>query len=142
MIPGVILLYDADCGLCRWGVVWVLDRDRDGLIEPLAIQSPPGQDLLHDLEPAARLSSAHVITPDGRRASGGAALQQVLEALPNRVLARAARLSPRATDAGYRFVAAHRVRFSRLLPSSWKRDATAKLREFESREGFGASRRL
>jgi predicted DCC family thiol-disulfide oxidoreductase YuxK len=112
----VIVLYDSDCGFCRWTLDWALARDRDHLLEPHPIQSAKGAELLSDLEPDERLRSAHVVHPDGRRESGGAAMRAVLDVLPSaRRLAWLARLSPRATDAAYGFVARNRSFFGRLV---------------------------
>jgi predicted DCC family thiol-disulfide oxidoreductase YuxK len=112
----VIVLYDSDCGFCRWTLDWALKRDREHVLEPHPIQSARGAELLADLDPAERLRQAHVVHAYGRRESGGAAMRAVLDVLPPaRRLAWLARLSPRATDAGYRFVARHRAVFGRLV---------------------------
>ena len=110
------MLYDSDCGFCRWTLDWALARDRDHVLEPHPIQSAKGAELLADLDPDERMSQAHVVHDDGRRDSGGAAMRAVLDVLPQaRRLAWLARLSPRATDAGYRFVARHRGFFGKLV---------------------------
>jgi predicted DCC family thiol-disulfide oxidoreductase YuxK len=126
----VLLLYDGDCRFCRWSVAWVHDRDSRGVLKPVPILSRTGAELLSDLAPADRLKSIHVIRGDGTRLSGGEAVPVVLDALPGwQRLAGLTRVSPTATDAAYRFVARHRDSFSRLLFSSSKRAADAKLRE-------------
>ena len=79
----MIVLYDGDCGFCRWTVAWALKRDRNGVLEIAPIQSPTGDRLLADLPPAERLSSVHVVGDDGGRESGGAAVREVLDALPS-----------------------------------------------------------
>lgn len=115
-VYGVIVLYDLDCGFCRWTLDWALKRDRDHVLEAHPIQSPRGDELLADLTPEERLRSAHVVHEDGRRESAGAAVRAVLEVLPSaRPLAWLANLSPRATEAGYRFVANHRGFFGKLV---------------------------
>jgi predicted DCC family thiol-disulfide oxidoreductase YuxK len=112
----VIVLYDSDCGFCRWTLAWALKRDRNHVLDTHPIQSDRGAELLADLDPEERMSQAHVVHDDGRRESGGAAMRAVLDVLPPaRRLAWLARLSPRATDAGYRFVARHRAAFGRLV---------------------------
>jgi predicted DCC family thiol-disulfide oxidoreductase YuxK len=114
---GLLVLYDDDCGFCRWTVAWALRRDRDGALDVAPIQSETGERLLADLAPAERLRAAHVIHADGRRSSGGAALRDVLDALPSaRRWARAAGAWPAATDVAYRLVAVHRSRVSKLVP--------------------------
>src|SRR4051794_215605 len=110
-----IVLYDGECGFCRWAVAWALERDRDGVLSVAPIQSPTGAQLLADLDPAERLRAVHVVHDDGRRESGGAAARAVLEATA-RPLARLAGMSPRATELVYRLVAGNRSRVSRLVP--------------------------
>jgi predicted DCC family thiol-disulfide oxidoreductase YuxK len=126
----VIVLYDDDCGFCRWTVAWALARDCRRVLTPAAILSDKGTRLLGDITPAAREASMHVVHADGRRESGGAALRAVLVALPStRVAARLAGVFPRATDALYAFVARHRTRFARLVRVSARRRADARLAE-------------
>jgi predicted DCC family thiol-disulfide oxidoreductase YuxK len=111
----VIVLYDGDCGFCRWSVNWALRRDRSDRLTATPIQSTTGEFLLSDLTPEERLSEVHVINDDGRRSSGGAAIKDVLTALPStRALARVVSVSPRMTQLGYRFVARNRAVFGRL----------------------------
>jgi predicted DCC family thiol-disulfide oxidoreductase YuxK len=128
----LLVLYDRDCGFCRWTVAWALRRDRDGVLEVAPIQSETGARALADMDPAERLHSAHAVHADGRRSSGGAALRDVLEALPGtRALARLAGLSDRATELGYRFVANNRSTASRLVPQAAKQRADRLLAERE-----------
>jgi predicted DCC family thiol-disulfide oxidoreductase YuxK len=124
----VIVLYDSDCGFCRWTIAWALKRDRNHVLGVAPIQSSTGAELLADLDPAERLESAHAVHDDGRRESGGAAVRTVLEVLPSaRPLAWLAGLSPRLTEAVYRLVADHRSAVSRLVPARAKRRADALL---------------
>ena len=78
--PAVTVLYDHDCGFCRWSVGRLLAWDRAGRVRPLAIQSAEGQRLLADLTPEQRLASAHAVDAAGRRASGGDALAPIAAA--------------------------------------------------------------
>jgi predicted DCC family thiol-disulfide oxidoreductase YuxK len=111
----VIVLYDGDCGFCRRSVDWALRRDLERRLTATPIQSPMGDFLLADLTPQQRLREVHVINDDGRRSSGGAAVKDVLNALPtSRALARVVSVSPRMTQLGYRFVAGNRGLFGRL----------------------------
>jgi predicted DCC family thiol-disulfide oxidoreductase YuxK len=113
---GTIVLYDGDCGFCRWMVAWALERDRDHVLTVAPIQSPTGERLLADLEPAERLRSVHVVHDDGRRTSGGAAVREVLGVLP-----AARRFAPLGgAEWAYRLVAAQRGRISRLVPAKSK----------------------
>ncbi len=114
--PAVTVLYDYDCGFCRWSVGRLLAWDRAGRLRPLAIQAPEGQRLLADLTPEQRLASAHAVDAAGRRASGGDALAPVAALLPGGApLAALARRSPGLARAGYRAVAGRRTLFGRLV---------------------------
>ena len=110
------VLYDDDCGFCRWSAEKLRRWDRHGRLRFVAIQSTTGQRLLGDLDPNERLESWHVVTPDGRRSSAGAALGPVLERLPaGRPLAIVAGAAPPLTDAAYRAVAKRRTAIGRML---------------------------
>jgi predicted DCC family thiol-disulfide oxidoreductase YuxK len=115
---GWVVLYDRDCGFCRWSLAQVLARDRDHRLRPLALGTPEADELLHDLTAAERAASFHLVDPGGRRLSAGAAAPPLLRLLrggraPAAVLAAA----PKATERAYRFVADHRAWFGRLVPA-------------------------
>jgi predicted DCC family thiol-disulfide oxidoreductase YuxK len=113
----VIVLYDGECRFCRWTIAWALERDAHRALAVAPIQSPAGARLLADLPAAERLRSLHVVHDDARRASGGAAVRDVLDALPSaRALAWVASRSPRFTDFIYGVVARHRGQIGRLVP--------------------------
>jgi len=104
-----ILIYDADCGFCRWSLRHVLALDRAGRLRPVALGTTEADALLADLTPAARTASWHLVSPDGVRTSAGEAAPPLLRLLrggrpPAAVLAR----MPRLTDRAYRWVAEHR----------------------------------
>jgi predicted DCC family thiol-disulfide oxidoreductase YuxK len=120
----VIVLYDADCGFCRWAMAWAMRRDHQHVLVTVPIQSPLGSELLVDVVPSDRLCSAHVVRDDGCRRSGGAAAADVLSVLPpTRALGRLARSSPRTTASIYRVVAARRKSFGRLVGNEARRRA-------------------
>ena len=99
--PAVTVLYDHDCGFCRWSVGRLLAWDRAGRLRPLAIQSAEGQRLLADLTPDARLATAHAVDAAGRRTSGGDALAPVAAVLPGGApLAALGRRAPGARPRG------------------------------------------
>jgi predicted DCC family thiol-disulfide oxidoreductase YuxK len=124
----VIVLYDRDCGLCRWIVAKLLAWDRRGRLRAVAIQSPEGQTLLADLPPEERLAAAHAIDGAGRRYSGGAAAPPILRELPGgRPLAALLAAFPRVTDRAYRWVAEHRSLVGKLIPERAKRRAAVRL---------------
>jgi predicted DCC family thiol-disulfide oxidoreductase YuxK len=115
------LLYDEDCGFCRFSVALVLAWDRRRRLRPVPIQGEEGQRLLAAQPPSERLASAHVIEPDGSVRSGGALAGPVLERLPGGgPLATLAERSPRATERVYRLVADHRGALGRLVPTRAK----------------------
>src|SRR3977135_2679009 len=76
------VLYDIDCGFCRWAMARVLAWDRRHHLRPVAIQDAEGEALLAQLDPAARLASWHAAFPDGRLYSAGPALAPVVALLP------------------------------------------------------------
>jgi predicted DCC family thiol-disulfide oxidoreductase YuxK len=116
------VLYDRDCGFCRFSIGLLLAWDRRRALRPVAIQSKEGQALLAELPPAERLASAHVVEVDGRLRSGGAVAAPVLRLLPvGGPLARLAERSPRLADRCYRTVANSRGTLGRLLPARAKR---------------------
>ena len=128
MARPLTILYDADCGFCRFTLALLLAWDRRHLLMPVSIQSDEGQELLRDVAPELRLASAHAVTADGRVYSGGAALAPVARVLPaGAPVALAARLLERPVDRGYRWVAANRTALSRPVPRRWKDGAAARI---------------
>jgi predicted DCC family thiol-disulfide oxidoreductase YuxK len=112
------LLYDDDCGFCRWSLHLILRWDRHGRLRPVAIQSEEGARLLADLSEEERLASFHLVAPDGSLASAGAAAVPLARLLPGgRPLAALFGAFPRATDGAYRWVADHRTALGRVLRS-------------------------
>jgi predicted DCC family thiol-disulfide oxidoreductase YuxK len=112
-------------GLLRW--------DRNGALRAIPIQGAEAEEHLADLEPAERLASWHLISPDGTRRSGGEAIAPLLRLLPGgRLPAAAFARFPTATARGYRWVAEHRSELSRWVPRGAKRRARESIR---SREG-------
>ena len=126
----VAILYDADCGFCRWSLAKLLAWDRRRRVRPVTIQSAEGQRLLDDLSELRRLSSWHLIGPDGRRQSAGAAVSPLLRALSGgALLAALLERFPSATDGAYAWVAANRGRLGRLIPTAAKLRADARIRQ-------------
>jgi predicted DCC family thiol-disulfide oxidoreductase YuxK len=112
----VTVLYDPDCGFCRWSAermrVW--DRHQALRFEPLG--TPEAGRLLHVVPPERRPDSWHVVERDGRVWSAGQAVARVLRVLPaGAPLAIAAELAPDLTDRLYAMVARHRSTLGRLL---------------------------
>ncbi len=131
---GWLVLYDADCGFCKWLLSGLLHWDRAARLTPVALQRRDAEELLGDLAPAERMASWHLISPAGERHSGGAALAPLMRLLPaGRLPAGALALSPALTERGYRWVAAHRSELSRWVPSAGKRRAAEHVRLRETR---------
>jgi predicted DCC family thiol-disulfide oxidoreductase YuxK len=109
------VLYDRDCGFCRWSLDQILAWDRRRRLRPVAIQSEEGQRLLAPVPPEHRLDSWHLVV-DGEVRSAGAAAPPLLAVLPGaRPLAALLRAFPHATERAYRWVADHREVVARLL---------------------------
>jgi predicted DCC family thiol-disulfide oxidoreductase YuxK len=128
------VLYDADCGFCRWSLAQLLALDREGRLRPVALSSPEADAMLADLPAPARAASWHLVGPDGSRFSGGAAGAPLLRLLPGGSLpASVLAAAPGVTESAYRWIAGHRSHLSRLVPSSAKRRATARIAARASR---------
>jgi predicted DCC family thiol-disulfide oxidoreductase YuxK len=126
--PAVTVLYDRDCGFCRWSVGRLLAWDRGSRVRPLAIQSAEGERLLADLTPEQRLASAHAIDAAGRRASGGDALAPIADVLPGgRALAALARRAPGLARVGYDAIAGRRPLLGRLVSDRAKARADERI---------------
>jgi predicted DCC family thiol-disulfide oxidoreductase YuxK len=111
-----LLLYDADCGFCRWTTDKILARDRDHRIRAVPLQSAEADTLLPGMDRDKKMASWHLVTPDGTVHSAGAGVAPLMELLPKgKPVAAAARVSPALTGAAYRLIAANRTRFGRLL---------------------------
>ncbi len=120
----MIVLYDADCGFCRWAMAWALAHDRRRALVVVPIQSQLGSQLLADLSPSERLDAAHIVRDDGTRDSGGVAAAEVLCALTQtRALGRLAQRLPAPTAALYGLVAEHRHGFGRFVGAAARRRA-------------------
>jgi predicted DCC family thiol-disulfide oxidoreductase YuxK len=118
------VLYDRDCGFCKWALDKILAWDRRGRLHPVAIQSEEGGRLLAGIPAERRLDSWHLVA-HGEVRSAGAAAPGLFDALPGgRPLAALLRRFPRLTQRAYRWVADHRDLLARLL----RIDASCQLR--------------
>ena len=127
-----LVLYDAECGFCKWLLSGLLRWDRAARLQPIALQRSEADDLLEELAPAERMASWHLISPTRERRSGGAAVPPLLRLLPLGWLPAAGfERVPALTDHGYRWVAEHRSQLSRWVPSSAKRRASERVRRRE-----------
>ena len=118
------VLYDADCGFCRWSLGIVLRADRRRLLRPVALQSSEATVLLGDLSPEERMASWHLISPSGGRRSAGAAIPALVALLPGgRVAALGLQRTSGINERGYRWTAEHRSLLGRPISSRAKRRA-------------------
>jgi predicted DCC family thiol-disulfide oxidoreductase YuxK len=133
-----IVLYDRDCGFCRWSLARLLDLDRRHRLRPVALQDPESDELLRGMSTDERYASAHLVTPDGRRYSGGEAVAPLLRLLPGGVpLSRVAERVPGALGLGYGWVARHRGWFGRRLSEGAKERATDRIDQRAAALGDG-----
>ncbi len=124
-----IVLYDSDCGFCRWSLAKLLAWDRRGRLRPVAIESTEGARLLSDLSPDQRLASWHFVGGGGARESGGTAAPPLLRELPlGRPLAAILERFPGATEHAYAWVVRQRGSLGKLIPAGAKRRAEARIR--------------
>ena len=122
------LLYDRDCGFCRWCLGKVLAWDRRRSIHPIAIQSEEADRLLDGIPEEQRLASWHLIGDDGTVRSGGAAFPPLFGQLPGGApLAALTARAPDATDRAYRWVAGNRSRWGKLVTEGAKRRADERI---------------
>jgi predicted DCC family thiol-disulfide oxidoreductase YuxK len=122
------VLYDRDCGFCRWSLAQLLALERRHALRPVPLGTPEADELLADLTPEQRADSWHLVAPDGRRWSAGGAVPPLLRLLPGgRVPAAAVASAPDATERAYRWVADHRAWLSRLVPDRAKARADARI---------------
>jgi predicted DCC family thiol-disulfide oxidoreductase YuxK len=127
-----LVLYDADCGFCKSMLAGLLRWDRDARLRPIALQRAEADALLADLVPEERMASWQLISPDGERSSSGAALPPLLRLLPGgRVPAALFARFPKLTERGYQWVADHRSRLSKLVPTNVKERAERLVQEHE-----------
>jgi predicted DCC family thiol-disulfide oxidoreductase YuxK len=115
-ISRTTLLYDDDCGFCRWSADRIRKWDRAGALTFASIQGPNGHELLRRVPPELRLASMHVVSADERVWSGGEAVHKLLRVLPGGTLPSAfAGAFPVTTDRIYRLAARNRTTFGRWL---------------------------
>lgn len=134
-----VVLYDADCGFCRWSLGLLLRLDRRHRLLPVKLATPRADELLSDLTHDQRMASWHLVSADGRHWSAGTALPRVLALLPaGGIPAAMLDRMPRITDRGYWWVAAHRGTLGRLVPSEAKRRATRLIERRGREEELGA----
>jgi predicted DCC family thiol-disulfide oxidoreductase YuxK len=111
-----------------WLLAALLRWDRRGRLRPVPLRGPEADERLADLGETERMASWHLVSPDGSRRSGGAAIAPLLRLLPAGAAPAAifARF-PGLTDRGYRWVAENRSGLSRWVPKGSKERARARV---------------
>ena len=118
------LLYDADCGVCKFILARVIELDRAGRYRPLALQDPRAAELLPGLSEEQRMESFHIVDPDGTVHSAGAGLAELVPLLDR---------APRGVaERAYWLVAGNRNRLGKLIPAAARRQAERRI-DAESR---------
>jgi predicted DCC family thiol-disulfide oxidoreductase YuxK len=113
------VLYDEDCGFCRWSADRIRSWDRHGSLRFATLRSGTADTLLGGLDDRKRYGSWHLVTSDGRIFSADAAVPELLSLLPGgRYGAAVTRSMPGTTGRIYAFVSRHRERLGRLLGES------------------------
>jgi predicted DCC family thiol-disulfide oxidoreductase YuxK len=115
MMESPVILFDGDCGFCRWSLSKILAWDRNRRLRPVPLQDPEADGLLSTIDPSGKMASWHLIA-NGRVYSGGAAVSHLASLLPaGAPIAFLASTFPRTTDRAYRWVARHRQRLGRIV---------------------------
>src|SRR5579859_4426427 len=136
------VLYDAECGFCKWALAGLLRRDRASRLRPLALQSAAADALLAGLTLEERMASWHLVSPDGVRSSAGQALAPALRLLPGgRMPAAVMARLPALTERAYTWVADHRSELSRWVPAASNRRASDYVRARERALGGDGDQR-
>ena len=118
------LLYDPDCGFCKFTAASLLIWDLGGELRPVPLGSAEADRLLADLSEDERMASWHLVEPSGEVNSAGAGFAPLLSRLPGGwPLALAARTFPNEAELAYRVVAGNRTPLGRLIPGVVKQQA-------------------
>ena len=103
------LVYDDDCGLCRWILGIILRWDRARRLRAVALSSPEAKELLSFMNEDERVASWHLVKPTGEVSSAGAAVAPLMRILPwGTPLAMLAEAFPGTTARIYDWIARHR----------------------------------
>ena len=126
----VVLIYDSDCGFCRWCLGKVLVWDRRRALRPVALGTPEANGLLGEMSPDRRASSWHLVDAEGRLHSAGAGFPPLLRRLPGGgPFAALTAGFPDSTERAYRFVSGNRGVWGRFVTDGAKRRADARIAE-------------
>jgi predicted DCC family thiol-disulfide oxidoreductase YuxK len=129
-VAAATLIYDPDCGFCRWCLGKVLSWDRRGEVRPVPLGSPEADRLLSGMPREDQFASWHLVDGDGTVHSAGYGFPPLLRLLPvGGPLAAAAARVPDLTDRGYRWVAGHRSWWGKVVTQGAKRRADERINQ-------------
>lgn len=115
-MDAIAVLFDEDCGLCRWSADKLGTWDKDDALRFIGIRSVEGDRILHAMDMDTRLASWHAAADNGAVWSAGAAVPVVARRLRGGApIAWLAETFPETTERLYGWVVAHRLEISRLL---------------------------
>ncbi len=126
-----VILYDADCGFCKWSLAKLLAWDRGRQLRPVALQSAEASALLPEMDEEQRMASSHLVSGGGEVRSGGAAAAPMLRLLPGGgpLAALADAVPSGLVERGYRLVAGNRDRIGPLIGSEARVRAERRISE-------------
>jgi predicted DCC family thiol-disulfide oxidoreductase YuxK len=123
-MPTVTLIYDSDCGFCRWCLGKVLAWDRRHAVRPVALGTEEADRQLAGTPEGERMTSWHLVDSAGQVHSAGAGFAPLFRSLPGgSALAVVAARFPRTTERGYRLVAGNRSLWGHFVTDGAKRRA-------------------
>jgi predicted DCC family thiol-disulfide oxidoreductase YuxK len=129
-MPNATILYDPDCGFCRWCLGKVLAWDRRRVLRPVPLDGDEADRLLAEVPVGERMSSWHLVEQGGGVRSAGAAFPPLFRLLPGgSPLAAVTARVPDATDRAYGWVAGNRSRWGRFVTEGAKRRADNRIAE-------------
>jgi predicted DCC family thiol-disulfide oxidoreductase YuxK len=118
-VEAAAILYDADCGFCRWSLAQLLRLDRRSRLRPVPLQQPEADILLSGMAREQRMASWHLVGSDGQVYSGGDAFAPLLRLIPGgSAFAGVLAAFPSLCDVAYRTVAGRRSWLGRLIPAA------------------------
>jgi predicted DCC family thiol-disulfide oxidoreductase YuxK len=127
-VPSAILIYDPDCGFCRWCLGKVLAWDFRRSLRPAALGTEEADRLLAEIPSDERTASWHLVDEAGQVRSAGAAFAPLFRLLPAAgPFAAAADRFPHEVERGYRWVAGNRSRWGRFVSEGAKRRADRRI---------------
>jgi predicted DCC family thiol-disulfide oxidoreductase YuxK len=127
-MASAVILYDEDCGFCRWCLAKLLAWDRRGRLQPVALQSEHAARLLPEMPEEKRMASWHLVDAGGRVRSAGAAFPDLFRVLAGGApFAALAARAPGLTDRAYGWVAGNRSLLGKLVSEGAKRRADRRI---------------